>query len=106
MRATPFLFISFLLLLVWSPIAPGAAIPNSNIQSLDVTDSPALIKRGCVPSKQNPKKWACNSEVPSVADLVTKIKGYKQLGYKDSLFYNNLQGESAIKGPPIGTRQT
>lgn len=96
MKATPFSFISFLLLLVWSAIAQGAAIPNSNIQSLDVTDSPALIKRGCVPSKTKKNDWDCTDESPSVAELVKKVKDYKQVGHKDSLFYNNLKQGSAI----------
>lgn len=87
MKLNPLSFISFLLLLLCSGIAQALVIPDTG------SINSALVKRGCVPSKQGP---IC-TEVPSVADLVKKIQQFKAVGKMDSLFYSGLGGGSAIQ---------
>lgn len=88
MKVTPSSIISFLLLLLWSSLSLSAPLP---IAANNAIDTATLAKRGCVQSKEG---TIC-TEVPTVAELVTKIKAYNVVGKQDSLFYSALGGASA-----------
>jgi hypothetical protein len=55
----------------------------------------SLVKRGnCFSSQEN--VWNCDAETPSVAECVTRIQSYGQVGSRISVFYSGLGGAQGL----------
>ncbi|KAL8989063.1 MAG: hypothetical protein Q9169_008443, partial [Polycauliona sp. 2 TL-2023] len=70
----------------------GAFEPRSDVTP---REGRSLAKRGnCFSSGEN--TWRCSSQTPSVAECVTKIQSWGQVGSRISVFYNNLSGKDGL----------